>query len=437
MKKIVSGIMLMFFLLNVLLIALNTPRAVGVSSTKPRVFRLLAIEQMFDSYSIKSAQYLIKALLKYPNWNNSTDDYVSYIHLISMYNYSEVDDEVKPFWVGKLGSVDLRNEIISFLGNVSAGEIVIFYYCGHSTLRTHPPPPRSVFLGLTTDTLRGWLNSTISKAYLTLILDTCYSGFWTGFSPKSTVLAACGQWQEAWGTDCGFFTQSLITGFSMANDSNSDGWLSYEEVFPYAKNSTETIVTWAKQNPESYYSFAEGDVPLIQRDAAMPFPVWDVAITSMCPITWEVEPDLPVIVNVTVENQGEKLANVDVTLYDNSSFLLTQQVTVFPGQLVNATFTWISINFYGTCVLRSNVSLCPGEEDIDDNFCEVSLIVKFREDVNIDGAVDIEDIFLAALALGATPDQPRWNPYADMDRNNVIEITDLNLIAENFGKIYE
>jgi len=67
-------------------------------------------------------------------------------------------------------------------------------------------------------------------------------------------------------------------------------------------------------------------------------------------------------------------------------------------------------------------------------------------DVDGDGDVDMADLSTAALAYGSYgPDGPnrqfpglpasgRWNPQADLDSNNFIDIHDLLVIAKNFGK---
>ena len=39
----------------------------------------------------------------------------------------------------------------------------------------------------------------------------------------------------------------------------------------------------------------------------------------------------------------------------------------------------------------------------------------------------------AAMAFGSTPSMPNWNPDADLDGNNVINILDLVKIAVRFG----
>jgi hypothetical protein len=173
LRKLAFTVIFSVFLISVLFFS-NKVYVKG-SCLEPLVFKLLAVEQMFDSNRMISAQALISRLLDFPNWNNSTDEFISYIHLLSCYNYSEVSDELKPFWKNILTTKTLKYEIINFLGNSSPGDIVIFYYNGHSYVRSMPPPPYSELMGvISEEELRAWVNQTLSSAWLTLILDTCY-----------------------------------------------------------------------------------------------------------------------------------------------------------------------------------------------------------------------------------------------------------------------
>ncbi len=430
----VSVLLLMGFL------CAHTPNVTVVRAdpTHPRVFRLLALEQMFDSHRMRSAQALISQLLQFPNWNNSTDEYVSYIHLITLYNYSEVFEEVKPSWVGTLGDVSLPDEIRSFLGNASPGEIVIIYYCGHDSAEPDPNDPRKIqpgFLGITPSRLKVWLNRTISQACLTLILDTCASGLWTTFMPRCNILAACTANQLAYGGDTGIFTDGIINSFYVANDSNYDGWLSAEEVFRFAKNFTEQIVWWGGgENPQSYYSVRDGDLPLFQKDMARRFPTWDLGIMSVFANCTRAEPGSPVTVSVTARNLGEKPADFDVNVYVNSSLVLTERSSLFPGETINVTFPWSSPE-PGLYVIDSTVSICPGELNTSDNsYLGFPLIVTFRTDLTYDWTVGIEDLFAAAVAFGSEPGHQRWNPEADINADNYVGIDDILMIATDFGK---
>ena len=55
-------------------------------------------------------------------------------------------------------------------------------------------------------------------------------------------------------------------------------------------------------------------------------------------------------------------------------------------------------------------------------------------DLNSDGEVDLQDLNLQKSAFGSLPDNPRWNPKVDVNRDNIINIVDVALIAINFGK---
>jgi hypothetical protein len=406
-----------------------------------RGFRLLAIEQMFDSYYMKSAQFFIKELLQYPNWNNSTDNFVSYIRLFSMYEYEEIDDEVKPFWVDRLQRVYLKEEIINFLGNASPGEIVVLYYCGHSKVISHPPsPPYSEFLGISEEELRDWLGGTLLKAHLTLILDTCYSGYWLDFSNRSSILAASQRLQVAWGGDVGVFTSGLAEAFAAENDSNNDGWLALGEVFPHARNYTETMVDWATQNPESFYSIAEGDLPLIQINEDKEFPLWDISITNITMTNdhaSRIDPGAHILINASIENRGIKPMTFAVSLYVNSSCIRTSQETLFPRGSISLAFTWNTTGLYGLCTLNFTIVLdfCPGELTIDDNINQFYHPVKIamRTDLNYDSLIDISDIIAASEAFGSYPGHPRWNSIYDIDDDERICIIDLAWIASDFG----
>jgi hypothetical protein len=52
------------------------------------------------------------------------------------------------------------------------------------------------------------------------------------------------------------------------------------------------------------------------------------------------------------------------------------------------------------------------------------------EDLNGDGQVNIEDVAIWGLAFGSVPGHPRWNPIADVDDNEVINVIDAVLICK-------
>lgn len=54
-------------------------------------------------------------------------------------------------------------------------------------------------------------------------------------------------------------------------------------------------------------------------------------------------------------------------------------------------------------------------------------------DVNRDGKVDIQDLGRATSAFGSYPGHLKWNPKADQDQNDRIDIKDIAVVSKNFG----
>jgi hypothetical protein len=55
------------------------------------------------------------------------------------------------------------------------------------------------------------------------------------------------------------------------------------------------------------------------------------------------------------------------------------------------------------------------------------------QDLNSDGNVNILDMTIFALAFGATPSSPRWNPKADINQDGKVNILDGVIVAKAFG----
>ncbi len=54
-------------------------------------------------------------------------------------------------------------------------------------------------------------------------------------------------------------------------------------------------------------------------------------------------------------------------------------------------------------------------------------------DVNGDLRVDIRDLALTAKAFGSRPGDANWGPAADLNKDGVIDVTDLTIVGANFG----
>jgi PKD repeat protein len=155
-------------------------------------------------------------------------------------------------------------------------------------------------------------------------------------------------------------------------------------------------------------------------------------------------------VTVTVTNKGDGAETFTLTVYaDNDTTVIGDEYTIgsqlvsnlLPNEYRNLTFVWDTTADVQPChlyAITAKTSVVPHETHIEDNTMSSSTMVKVRIfcDVNGDGDVDIEDIYLAALAFGASnePGEPRYNPAADVSNDDVVDVFDLYLIASNFGK---
>ena len=259
-----------------------------VPSPRTPQFWLLAIEKM-RAYDIRDGQFLISELLKYPNWNNSTE-YTAYIHLLSEYTSEEVDDPIRPYLCGYPSRSNVELEIKNFLAQASSGDIVIFYIVCHGGYGYLYNPY------IYYSELANWLSAGgLQHAFVTVILETCSSGssIKNGeggvLGPNRNVLCACMSNEGGSGL-CGMwqgFSHFITEGFALCEDCDNDGWASATEVFEYAKPLTEDWIEatfgWG-QHPVSYYGQVEGNVPLVQRDVTKPFPdIMPPTITLLSP----------------------------------------------------------------------------------------------------------------------------------------------------------
>jgi hypothetical protein len=55
-------------------------------------------------------------------------------------------------------------------------------------------------------------------------------------------------------------------------------------------------------------------------------------------------------------------------------------------------------------------------------------------DLNQDGAVDLFDVEIVALAFGSDPTKPNWDPRADVNNDSLVDIFDLILVTIHFGE---
>jgi len=162
----------------------------------------------------------------------------------------------------------------------------------------------------------------------------------------------------------------------------------------------------------------------------------DVAITGMNLSKSVVGQGYPMRVNVTVENQGNFTETFDVTCFANTTIIGTQTVTDLAiDESVTLTFAWDTAGIpYGNYTINAVADTIPEETDTADNsHDDGTVLVTIAGDVNGDKTVNTLDLSILSQAYGSSRGEPRYNPAADIDENDLVDVMDLFILARNLG----
>jgi len=172
--------------------------------------------------------------------------------------------------------------------------------------------------------------------------------------------------------------------------------------------------------------------------SANPDDVHDVAIVGVEVSQTTAIPGEIVSINVTAKNLGNVTESFDVEVYANETKIDTRTVTSLePGNETTLTFEWNTTELEPCHLYKitANATVVPGDINMTNNFFEDGLVkILYKTDLNGDCEVDMWDIALAAQAFGAFPGHSRWNPIADLNDDNMVDLKDLGTIARDFGK---
>lgn len=147
--------------------------------------------------------------------------------------------------------------------------------------------------------------------------------------------------------------------------------------------------------------------------------------------------------NSTIEvdsmNVGSYVEAFDVTVYVNTTLILSQTVALESGAFTTLAFAWDAAGFAdGNYTVWAYAWLVDGETDIEDNtFVGGTVAVVLAGDLNIDGIVDFRDINEVARLFGKTPTDPQWDPNCDIVEDNFIDFRDIGVCCRDFGKTYD
>lgn len=183
----------------------------------------------------------------------------------------------------------------------------------------------------------------------------------------------------------------------------------------------------------------------------------DIAVTEVRPSS-NVTIGGTLMLNVTIQNQGDFTEIPTIVLYCNNSVIGTRTL-VYPdpplssrdrGESVQTiSFIWNTTGLQqGTYEMSANASVIQAggtnhpslaytqnETDTEDNSAISPItITVLSTDINDDGAVNILDITIVAKAFGSKKGEPMWNELADLDKNEIVNILDISMVAKDYGK---
>jgi hypothetical protein len=80
--------------------------------------------------------------------------------------------------------------------------------------------------------------------------------------------------------------------------------------------------------------------------------------------------------------------------------------------------------------IKTNGEIEVPHDDIDGLYRYTPL----EGDLNSDGTVDLDDIYIISAAFGSKPGDSNWNRIADLDRSNLVNVGDLRTAARHYGE---
>jgi hypothetical protein len=138
-----------------------------------------------------------------------------------------------------------------------------------------------------------------------------------------------------------------------------------------------------------------------------------------------------VIIDDVVVGDFDAVVSYEVFDGDPMFTATTKQNTgCVPGKLyVTGNWTYLAVEIEGFGILSGKV------QEYHVNYDPENPTVA-RTDVNHNRKIDVCDVAKVARAYGSKIGSPLYNPDLDFNSDSIINITDLTIVARNFGKTY-
>jgi len=160
----------------------------------------------------------------------------------------------------------------------------------------------------------------------------------------------------------------------------------------------------------------------------------DIAVVNLTVSKTVVGEGFSFSVNLTVENQGNKIETFNISVYANTTLINSQAMSLTSGSSTVLTFEWNTAGFVkSNYTINAHLEPIPSEIDIGDNNCSDGVIIlTIPGDVTGDLWVDMQDISILIDTFMANPDDPRWNPNCDINDDLGIDMLDISIAIDHF-----
>jgi len=169
----------------------------------------------------------------------------------------------------------------------------------------------------------------------------------------------------------------------------------------------------------------------------VPYRVHDLEVANVSMVSSKIYVGWVVNVSVTVENVGQHVESLNLSVFWNGVTLGTSVVeSLHVGEKVVLDYVWNTTGGVpcGSYTVKAEADAVYGEADLENNVRLFEVTVNMVGDVNGDRKVNILDIAEVAIIFGSHKGDADFRLDCDFNRDDLINILDLAAAAKNFGE---